>query len=41
MKARAEGSEFEFTNDAWEFGIDSWRNVGYGYWQRACLVTMV
>jgi phage major head subunit gpT-like protein len=41
MKAKAEGSEFEFDHDAWQFGIDSWRNVGYGYWQRACLVTMV
>jgi len=40
MKAKAENSEFEFDNDAWQFGIDSWRNVGYGYWQRACLVTM-
>lgn len=41
LKAKAEGSEFEFDNDAWQFGIDTWRNVGYGYWQRACLVTMV
>lgn len=40
LKAKAEGSEFEFDNDAWQFGIDSWRNVGYGYWQRSCLVTM-
>jgi len=41
LKVKAEGSEFEFDNDAWQFGLDSWRNVGYGYWQRACLVTMV
>lgn len=41
LKAKAEGSEFEFDNDAWQFGIDTWRNVGYGYWQRAVLVTMV
>ena len=40
LKAKAEGSEYEFDNDAWQFGIDSWRNVGYGYWQQACLVTM-
>jgi phage major head subunit gpT-like protein len=40
FKAKAEGSEFEFDNDAWQFGIDAWRGVGYGYWQRACLVTM-
>jgi len=39
LKAKAEGSEFEFDEDAWEFGIDAWRNVGYGYWQRACLST--
>ncbi len=38
--AKAEGSEFEFDNKAWQFGIDAWRGVGYGYWQRACLVTM-
>lgn len=41
LKAKAEGSEFEFDNDAWQFGIDAWRGVGFGYWQRACLVTMV
>ncbi len=41
LKAKAEGSEFEFDNDAWQFGIDGWRGVGYGYWQRACYVTMV
>ena len=40
LKAKAEGSEFEFDNDAWQFGIDAWRGVGYGYWQRAVLVTM-
>jgi phage major head subunit gpT-like protein len=41
LKAKAEGSEFEFDNDAWQFGIDAWRGAGYGYWQRACLVTLV
>jgi phage major head subunit gpT-like protein len=40
LKAKAEGSEFEFDNDAWQFGIDAWRGVGYGYWQRAVLVIM-
>lgn len=40
LKAKAEGSEFEFDNDAWQFGIDAWRGVGYGYWQRACLVIL-
>lgn len=41
LKAKAEGSEFEFDNDAWQFGVDAWRGVGYGYWQRSCYVTMV
>lgn len=41
LKVKAEGSEYEFDNDAWQFGLDSWRNAGYGYWQRACLVTMI
>lgn len=41
IKAKAEGSEYEFDNDAWQFGIDAWRGVGYGYWQRSCLVTMI
>lgn len=40
VKSKAEGSEYEFDNDAWQFGIDAWRNVGYGFWQRACLVTL-
>ncbi len=41
LKVKGEGSEYEFDNDAWQFGIDSWRSVGYGYWQRSCLVTMI
>lgn len=41
LKAKAEGSEFEFDHDAWQFGIDAWRGVGYGYWQRACYVTLI
>lgn len=41
LKAKAEGSEFEFDNDAWQFGIDAWRGAGYGYWQRACYVTLI
>lgn len=40
FKAKAEGSEFEFDNDAHQYGVDVWRGVGYGYWQRACYVTM-
>lgn len=33
-------SEYCFDNDAVQVGVDSWRNVGYGYWQNSCLVTM-
>lgn len=40
LKVKGEGSEYEFDNDAHQYGIDTWRNVGYGMWQRACLVTM-
>ena len=40
VAAKAEGSEFEFDNDAHQYGIDKWDNVGYGYWQHGCLVTM-
>lgn len=40
LKAKAEGSEYEFDNDAHQYGVDAWRNVGYGYWQHACLVTL-
>jgi phage major head subunit gpT-like protein len=41
IKAKGYGSEYEFDNDAHQYGIDSWRNVGYGYWQNACLVTLI
>ena len=40
LKAKAEGSEYEFDNNAWQFGIDVWRGVNFGYWQRACQVQM-
>jgi phage major head subunit gpT-like protein len=40
VRAKAEGSEFEFDNDAHQYGIDSWRNVAYGQWRHAALVTM-
>ncbi|MBI2313579.1 MAG: Mu-like prophage major head subunit gpT family protein [Betaproteobacteria bacterium] len=41
LKAKAEGSEFEFDNDAHQYGIDSWRNVAYGQWRHATLITMI
>ncbi len=40
VNAKAEGSEYEFDNDAHQYGLDTWRNVGYGFWQTACLVTL-
>lgn len=39
LKTKAEGSEYEFDNDAWQFGLDGWRAAGYGLWQRAVLTT--
>lgn len=41
MTALADGSEEEFKNDRHLYGIKASRNVGYGYWQKACLVTNV
>jgi phage major head subunit gpT-like protein len=40
LKVKGYGSEYEFDNDAHQYGIDAWRNVGYGYWQNSCLVTL-
>lgn len=37
LSAVAEGSELEFNEDKWRFGTKAIRNVGYGYWQQACL----
>lgn len=41
LKVKDENSEFAFDNDAIQLGVDAWRNVAYGYWQRACYVTLV
>jgi len=41
MKAKAEGSEYEFDNDAHQYGVDTWRNVGFGRWQYAVLNQLV
>lgn len=36
LKMLAEGSDFEFKENAWQIGIDASRNVGYGmHWQAA------
>lgn len=40
MSAIAEGSELEFKENKHQYGVKASRNVGYGYWQRACLVTL-
>lgn len=40
MDALAEGSEEEFKHDRHLYGVKALRNVGYGYWQKACLVTL-
>jgi phage major head subunit gpT-like protein len=40
VSAIAEGSELEFKHDKHEYGVKAIRNVGYGYWQRACLTTL-
>lgn len=39
MQAIAEGSETETKENRHIYGVKAIRNVGYGYWQRACLVT--
>lgn len=40
VSAIAEGSELEFLQKKHQYGIDWAGNVGYGFWQEACLVTM-
>lgn len=40
ISAKAEGSEFEHDNDAHEYGIDCWRNAGYGFWSSAIKATL-
>lgn len=39
VEAVAEGSELVFNEKVHRYGISARRNVGYGYWQHACLVT--
>lgn len=36
----AEGSDAAFYNKEYHYGVDAWRNVGYGYWQHAMLATL-
>jgi phage major head subunit gpT-like protein len=39
VSAIAEGSELEFRENKHQYGVKAIRNVGYGYWQHACLYT--
>jgi len=41
MSAIAEGSELEFKENKHQYGVKASRNVGFGYWQRACLTTLI
>jgi len=41
LKAIAEGSELEFKHDKHWYGVDTWRNAGYGFWQHACLTQLM
>ena len=40
VSAIAEGSELEFRERKHHYGVTASRNVGYGYWQHACLTTL-
>lgn len=40
VDAIAEGSELEFNENKHHYGVKATRNVGYGYWQHACLQTL-
>lgn len=39
VSAVAEGSELEFNENKHHYGVKAIRNVGYGYWQHACVYT--
>lgn len=41
VDAVAEGSELEFNEDVHHYGLKAMRNVGYGFWQKSCLGTMI
>jgi len=41
FKAKAEGSDFEFDNDAHQYGVDTHRNVGYGRWEKSCRTQLI
>lgn len=39
MTMLGDGSDEEFKNERHLYGVKARRNVGYGYWQKGCLVT--
>lgn len=39
LKVLGEGSDYEFHNDAHQYGVKAIHNVGYGYWQYAAHAT--
>lgn len=41
MAVLDEGSEHAFKNRSLQYGVSKIENVGFGFWQMACLVTMV
>lgn len=41
MAAIADGSDLEFNEKKHHYGVSASRNVGYGYWQHGCLVTLI
>lgn len=41
ISAVAEDSEHAFKEREHLYGVEAWRNVGYGFWQHACLVTLI
>ena len=41
LKAITAGSEHEFKCDKYYYGVDTWRNVGFGFWQYACMAQLV
>ena len=40
LKVIGAGSELEMNEDKHRYGIDTWRNVGYGMWHHAVLATL-
>ena len=41
VQALAEGSELEINENQHQYGVKAIHEVGYGFWQDACLVTLI